>query len=196
MVKSQIAPNMVDNPLILEAMADIPREEFILPHYKDVAYIDSKLPVGEGRFILPPTTFARMIHALNLDKSNKVLDIACGTGYSSAILSRLCKSVLGIDNITSLLTKAHKYINAHNEKKITFKNAELLTGDPNTAPFNAILVNGSFDLEPKTLLSQLTEGGRLVMLRKGKTLDVATLYTKSGNQFKSVELFNAEGQLL
>ena len=196
MVKGQVAPNRVTNSVIMDAMAEIPREFFILEHYKDVAYIDDRLPMGEGRFILPPSVFARMLQTLDLQSKDKVLDVACGSGYSSIIIARLAGQVIGIDNIASLITKAHKYINKIQEKKVAFKNGELLGGDSQNAPFDAIFVNGTFKKEPEELLSQLKVGGRLVMLLADKGLHKVMLYTKTDEGIDSTHLFDATAALL
>ena len=93
MVDSQIRTNKVTDPGLLRALAEMPREQFLARHLRDIAYIDEDLAIGGGRYLMEPMVLARLIQALDLDSGDVVLDVGCASGYSSAVLGRLTTAV-------------------------------------------------------------------------------------------------------
>ena len=89
MVENQIRPNRVTDARVLEAMADVPRERFVPKKLQDAAYIDEDLAIADGRFLMEPAVFARLVQAAAITPDDLVLDVGCGTGYSTAVLARL-----------------------------------------------------------------------------------------------------------
>jgi protein-L-isoaspartate(D-aspartate) O-methyltransferase len=95
MVQNQLVPNQIINHILLEAMSSVPRHLFVDERWSQVAYTDCALPVTNTRKLMEPLLFAKMVEACRIDKTSKVLNIGCGFGYSSIILSKLAESVIG-----------------------------------------------------------------------------------------------------
>jgi protein-L-isoaspartate(D-aspartate) O-methyltransferase len=192
MVDSQIRPNDVTDPRILAAMLEVPRERFVPPQRAGLAYLDDDIVVSEAsdgnpaRYLVEPMILARLIQALNLTAQDHVLDVGCTTGYSSAILSHLAGSVCGLESDSELAAAAQR--NVPNARIVT---GPLTGGTVQAGPFDAILVNGSVEVVPESLLSQLKEGGRLVaVVRKGPP-GRATIYALHNGAVSARPLFNA-----
>jgi len=167
MVESQLRTDKVTDRRILAAFATLPRERFVSAAKRQFAYSDASLEVwpsldgGPARFLRPPAGLARLIQLVSVEAGDAVLDIGCATGYSTAVLSRLARSVTGIEAEPELAAAARE-----NLKEIGVGNAAILGGDlcrgaPETGPFEVILLNGSVTEVPDTLLAQLKDGGRL-----------------------------------
>src|SRR5688572_139818 len=112
MIESQVRPNGITDERIIAAMAAIPRELFVPPARRSLAYmdedveIDAAQPRGSARYLLEPMTFARLAQLLAVEGNDKVLDVGCGTGYSSAILSILAKTVIALESDPELSAEA------------------------------------------------------------------------------------------
>lgn len=192
MVTNQIMTNQVVQQTVLDAMMHLPRHEFVDNHWQKVAYCDGRVPLGEGRFMLAPEVFARMVQALKLQPQDIVLDIGCGTGYSTAVLSQLAREVIALESLPMLATRAAIILPKMRINNISVKTAELLSGVPEMSPYNGIMVNGKVDKAPDRLLSQLVEGGRLVCIeQEGRNVSKAVLYQKFNDSIGRVELFDA-----
>jgi protein-L-isoaspartate(D-aspartate) O-methyltransferase len=197
MVSNQLTPNYVVNQEILDAMRELPRHEFAGEEWREVSYYDGKIPLGEGRYMLQPEILARMIQSLQLGKNEKVLEIACGTGYATAILSRLASEVVAVESISELALKASNILPKLGLKNISVKRDELFAGASEKAPFDAILINGKVRDIPLNLIGQLREGGRLVYIeQRGAAFSKAVLSVKYGNALDKIDLFEASGESL
>ncbi len=163
MVEAQIARRGVSDPAVLEAMRTVPREAFIAAGFEEFAYEDSALPIAEGQTISQPYIVGVMLAAAELKKSDKVLEVGAGSGYATAILSRVAAKVFAIERHAALTEAAHERTTA-----LGYDNIELKTGDgsigwPEAAPFDAIIVSAGVPSIPEALKSQLAIGGRLVI---------------------------------
>lgn len=197
MVTNQIMPVKVHDELVLKALHETPKHQFLEGQWQSVAYTDAKLPLGEGRFMLKPEEFAVMLQALELKGDERVLDIACGSGYSTAVLSRISSQVVGIENNSHLATKAVNTLMHLQIDNAVIKTTELLTGDPKNAPYEAIFVNGCLRSEPKLLLAQLTTYGKLAcVLLEPNGLKKAYIYTSLGDTYGRIELFDSTAEIL
>ncbi len=197
MVTNQIMPVKVHDERILNTLAEMPKHLFLDGQWQSVAYADAKSPMGEGRFMLKPEEFAVMLQALELKGDERVLDIACGTGYSTAVLSKLSSQVLGIESDTHLATKAVNTLMHLQIDNAVIKTAEILHGDPKNAPYEAIFVNGCLRSEPKLLLAQLATFGKLVCaIQLPNGLRKAYVYTSLGDSYGCVELFDSTAEIL
>lgn len=172
MLREHLAARGIDNDRILAAFADIPREEFVPEGYRDLAYADTPLEIGEGQTISQPYTVAFMTQLLDPQPEDTVLEIGTGSGYQAAILSKLVKKVHTIERFKDLAEGARKVL-----EKLGCDNVEVIVGDGSKGlPSEALAKEGLSDKEifdgiivtaaapeiPRPLLDQLKVGGRLV----------------------------------
>jgi len=148
---------------VLNAMADVPREEFVGLHLQEFAYDDSPLPIEEGQTISQPYIVALMAEALHLRETDRVLEVGTGSGYAAAILSRVASEVYTIERHQSLAHQASERL-----KHLKYSNVHVLCGDgtlgwPEHAPYDGIVVAASGPEAPRSLIEQLKPGGRLVI---------------------------------
>jgi len=153
----------VTDSAVLNALERVPREAFVLPHFHDQAYEDQALPIAQGQTISQPQIVAMMTEALQVTKSHKVLEIGTGSGYQTAVLSRLARRIYTIERFKSLLDEAEarfKQLRIHN---ITSKCADGSKGWKEQAPFDRIIVTAAAPELPQTLADQLAVGGIMVV---------------------------------
>jgi protein-L-isoaspartate(D-aspartate) O-methyltransferase len=168
MVESQLRPSQVTDRRLFAAFAALPRERFVPPAKQTLAYMDAGLEVWPSidgappRFLLAPVVLARLIQLAAVEAGNAVLDIGCTTGYSTAVLAKLARSVTGVEAEPELAAAASENLRALGIANASVVENELAQGAPASAPYDVILLNGSVPEVPKTLLAQLKDGGRLV----------------------------------
>jgi protein-L-isoaspartate(D-aspartate) O-methyltransferase len=148
MVESQIRPNKVTDPRLIEALESLPREDFVPEALRSVAYVDRSLKVGEERCILDPMIFARLVQAADPQPSDLVLDIACASGYSSAVLACLAGTVVAVESDASLVEAANAVLTKLGIDNAVVVEGDLSSGYAKQGPYDVILING--------------DGGRLV----------------------------------
>lgn len=200
MVDGQVRTSDVTDLRIIAAMLEIPRERFVPESSADLAYLDLDLAVaGAGdaaRRLLKPMVLAKMVQAAAVKVDDRVLDVGCATGYSSAILARLARSVLALEEDPALAGKAEenlRAIGASNAKVVT---GPLSQGWQSGSPYDVIFVNGATEIVPQALCRQLADGGRLVVVFGRAPLGRATLYRASGNDVSGWPVFDAAAPLL
>lgn len=193
MVDGQIHTAGVVNPLILESFGGTPREIFVPESLRPVVYGDENITVSPGRFILEPITHARLLQAAEPRPSDIVLDVAVGTGYSSAILSSLVMTVIALDKPEFMMAAQRNW------QSLGLCNVVPVEGDPqdglsSSAPFDLIVVNGAVSEIPAALASQLSDDGRLIAIVKdaGQVMGKAVLVKKNkSGGYASRVLFEA-----
>jgi len=163
MVDRQIASRGVHDANVLAAMGAVPRERFVPDQVAEFAYEDAPLPIEEGQTISQPYIVAVMIEALELKPSDRVLEIGAGSGYAAAVLSRIAGRVFAVERYASLAELARERM-----RDLGYDNVDILQGDgslgwPEHAPYDAIVVAAGGPEVPKSLLEQLSIGGRLVI---------------------------------
>jgi protein-L-isoaspartate(D-aspartate) O-methyltransferase len=163
MVDVQIARRGVRDPNVLDAMRRVPREDFVEARFKESAYEDLPLPIGEQQTVSQPFMVAMMIEAAKVGPADRVLEIGTGSGYAAAVLSRIVSEVYTVERYRSLADEAQQRF-----AKLGYANIVARTGDgtlgwPEAAPFDAIVVSAGSPDVPQPLKEQLTIGGRLVI---------------------------------
>ncbi|MGH9567130.1 MAG: protein-L-isoaspartate(D-aspartate) O-methyltransferase, partial [Candidatus Angelobacter sp.] len=163
MVQKQLAARGLKDARVLEAMALVPREEFVPAAYRTRAYEDRPLPIGEGQTISQPYIVAATLAALELSPSSKALEIGTGSGYQTALLSRLAGWVYSIERHYRLAAEARSTL-----ERLGYRNVTVFTGDgtlglPQYAPYDAIAVSAAASQIPQPLLDQMNEGVRMVI---------------------------------
>lgn len=197
MVDGQLRPNRVTNPALIEAVSEVPRERFLPPELQRVAYIDDDIPLSNGRFMLEPLIVCRLIQAADPKPTDVALDIGCGTGYTSALLSRLASTVFGIDSDPALIQQAGSNLATLGADNVVVSARPMEEGWAEHKPFDVIVIGGAVEMMPAALLDQLAEGGRLVaVVTDGQPVGTARLYQKIGGAVSSRPLFDAGSRLL
>ncbi|MEZ5870320.1 MAG: protein-L-isoaspartate O-methyltransferase [Nitratireductor sp.] len=190
MVDGQIRTSDVTNIAVLSAFQEVPREEFVTPEHLPLAYLDHELPIAPGRTIMAPATLAKLVQAASVSSGDIVLDIGCGSGYSTAILSRLANSVVAIEENVELVAKAGKTLSELGFDNAVMMEAKLSGGYASEGPFDVIFIGGSVDMVPEKILDQIKDGGRLVAVVGQGNAGVARLWTRNGSSVSSRRLFN------
>jgi protein-L-isoaspartate(D-aspartate) O-methyltransferase len=163
MVETQLRARGIRDQCLLNAMASVPRHEFVEARYRSQAYEDHPLPIDAGQTISQPYIVALMLELLQLDSSSKVLEIGTGSGYQAAVLSKLAKHVCTVERHPELARQA-----ADTLSRLGFSNVSVVTGDGSLglaehAPFDAIVVSAAAAQVPPALFEQLREGGRMII---------------------------------
>src|SRR3954468_263640 len=153
MVAAQLRPNDVTDARIRDAMLTIPRERFVPASYLPVAYAERCIPLDGARVLLDPRTLAKLLQLADIGPEDRVLDVGCGTGYSTAILSMLAREVIGLEEMSEFAAQAGANLRALGLAITSIVTGRLVEGCPQRAPFNVIFVNGSVECEPAELLS-------------------------------------------
>ena len=148
---------------VLAAMARVPRECFVPPEERYLAYEDGPLPIGFDQTISQPFIIAIMTEALELSGDERVLEVGTGSGYQSAILAELSRLIITTERVPALAETARKVLDSLGYKNVVVHLAEETLGWQREAPYNAIMVTAGAPRVPTDLLAQLTIGGRLVI---------------------------------
>lgn len=191
LITNQLMPLNLHEPKILSAIASTPRHEFVPEHLKSIAYADSHLMIEPHRYLLSTPLFAKMLQAAAIKSSDKVLDIGCLYGYSSAVISRLAKKVVAIECADHFTSKAHYLLNLHHIHNVVLVHNQLYSGYNEHAPYQVILIHNIVHQIPAALLEQLDEGGRLVAIIWDGKIGRATLCEKHHNSFSTYTLFES-----
>jgi protein-L-isoaspartate(D-aspartate) O-methyltransferase len=163
MVETQLVTRGIRDPAVLEAMATVPREAFVLPEDRELAYEDRPLPIGEGQTISQPYIVAFMTEALLLTPEARVLEIGTGSGYAAAVLSCIAKAVYTIERLDTLAAQAQHRLKTLGYANVQVRHANGTLGWPAQAPYDGIVVTAGGPKIPQALQTQLAVGGRLVM---------------------------------
>jgi len=201
MVEEQLRSRGIRDPRVLAAMGKVPREEFISGEDFGQAYGDHPLPIGAGQTVSQPYIVAAMIESLELQSTDRVLEVGTGTGYEAAILAQLAAEVWTIERHAELAGKAEEIL-----ARLGYTNVHVVHGDGSLglaehAPFDKILVAAAAPRIPESLVAQLNEGGRLVVPVGSRTEQQVHIVRKEGGEIivttddlcRFVPLVGAEG---
>jgi protein-L-isoaspartate(D-aspartate) O-methyltransferase len=199
MVDTQVRPSDVTDLRLIAAMLDVPREGFVPLDKQALAYLDLDVPVvtpaapagRPARYLLKPMVLAKLIQAAEIAPTDRVLDIGCATGYSSAIISRLAESVVALEEDSELATAAARRLADLGARNVTIERRGLTAGWPSGAPYDVIVLEGAVAVPPKTLFAQLKEGGRLVCVLEEGPVGRAMLYRCRHGHVSGRPIFDA-----
>jgi protein-L-isoaspartate(D-aspartate) O-methyltransferase len=191
MVDNQLRTSNVTDRRVLAAMGAVPREQFLSLTQQDLAYADTVHPIGDGRALGAPVPFAKLLQLAAIEHTDRVLDVAIGTGYSTAVLAQLAAEVTGIESAADLADAARRNLAAVGAANTTVVTAPLNASVAALGQFDVIIVEGALDTAPSHYFSSLRDGGRLVaLILKGATAE-AHVYVRSGADVAARTEFNA-----
>lgn len=162
MIEKHILKRGVKNPAILQAMESVERKNFIPPELNEFAYEDGPLPIGKGQTISQPYIVAFMADALNLQKSDVVLEVGSGCGYNAAILSKLAGKVYTMEIVEWLAELAQRNLDREGCQNVHVRFGDGYRGWPEKGPFDAIVLTAACSQIPKPLKEQLKIGGKIL----------------------------------
>jgi len=196
MIETQIRRRGVSSPRVLEAIAAVPRHEFVPCKFRNDAYADKPLPIGEGQTISQPYMVAAMTEALELTGAEQVLEIGTGSGYQAAVLSLLVRQVITAESHTSLALAAQARLTNLGYANVHVHNGDGSAGFLDAAPYDAILVTAAAPEIPRVFASQLREGGRVVIpVGDRENQELVRAHLENGD-LKSRVLFHCKFVLL
>ena len=201
MVESQLRPNEVTDTRLLAAMRALPRERFVPPKLRPLAYMDEGIEVfpsidgAPARFLLAPMVLGKLVQLAAVEPHDAVLDVGCATGYSTAVLARLGRSVIGLEPEPELAAAARKTLRDLDIANAEIVEGALARGHKEAEPYDVIFLNGSVPALPESLISQLKERGRLaVVIPNGadnRGQGKAYLFVKVGGEASGLPHFDA-----
>lgn len=189
MVENQIKARGIRDTRVLEAMEKVPRHKFVPDKIRSHSYDDEPLSIGEGQTISQPYIVAYMTEALQLEDSNKVLEIGTGSGYQTAILAEIVKDVYSVEIISSLSERSRLILADMRYENIQFKVGDGSYGWKEFAPFDAIIVTAAPRVIPQPLQDQLSIGGKLIV-PVGDTFQDLMLTKRSEKGFAEKKLLS------
>ncbi|MDE2980491.1 MAG: protein-L-isoaspartate(D-aspartate) O-methyltransferase [Gemmatimonadota bacterium] len=163
MLRRHLVERGISDARVLEAMATVPREQFVAPECRDRAYDDGPLPIGEGQTISQPYVVAWMAETVELGREDRVLEIGTGSGYAAAVLSRIARTVHSVERHAALAEAARDRLRQLGYANVRIRRGDGTLGWSEHAPYDAIVVSAGGRRVPRPLREQLTVGGRLVM---------------------------------
>ena len=191
MVESQLRTNRVTDENLLAAIHAVPRELFVPRALRSVAYVDDDIEVARGRYLMEPMVFARLAQLAEIEPTDLVLDIGCGTGYSAVVLARLANGVVAVESDPDLAQRATELLRELEVANASVFQGPLEGGHPSQAPYDVIFLDGAAAEIPPAITGQLAEGGRLVAVLTGAGVGRATIMTKTGGQVSGRPVFDA-----
>jgi protein-L-isoaspartate(D-aspartate) O-methyltransferase len=191
MIEQQLRPAKVLNPDVLDVLFVVKREEFVPPAHRRLAFADTQIPLAEssGARMLTPRVEAHALQALEMKTHENVLEIGTGSGYMAALLGAHADHVWSVEIDPELAAMARENLRRAGVTNVSVEVGNGLTGCPAHAPYDAIMVSGALPKVPKVLLDQLKPGGRLFAIEGTAPAMEAVLYTRVGEDFRRVAVF-------
>lgn len=193
MVEQQIRPCNVLDQRILDLIARSPREDYMPEAFKNAAYTDLAIPLGNGEFVLTPILEGKLLQSVQVQPNDKVLEVGTGSGHLTSLLAQLGGHVYSVELDADLKAAAEKKLAAHNISNVTVEQGDAARGWDAHQPYDVVVVTGSLPLLPDSFKEILTIGGRLFAIVGQSPVMEATLVTRLGEEtWKTEVLFDAD----
>jgi protein-L-isoaspartate(D-aspartate) O-methyltransferase len=180
MIVQQIRPWDVMDDQVLDLMTRTPREDFVPPQYRNIAFTDMEIPLGHGQVMMTPRLEARMLQALAVQPDESVLEIGTGSGYVTALLAQLARHVYSVEIVPDLKQAAEQRLAMRGLTNVTLDEGDAAAGWPRHGSYDVIAVTGSLPTLPPGLQQQLNVGGRLFAVVGEAPTMVALLISRLG----------------
>jgi protein-L-isoaspartate(D-aspartate) O-methyltransferase len=191
MIEQQVRPWDIVDLQVLAAMSAVPRENFVPAAYRDLAFADTELPIGHGETMFKPVLEGRMLQGLKLQPNDEVLEIGTGTGFITACLASLCRSLVTVDLHADFIANAKNRLAALDLNNVRYEQADALVFNPDQQ-FDAIAVTGAVTDVPQVFLDWLRPGGRLFIIHGQSPAQEAVCLTRSAQGFDTESLFETD----
>lgn len=193
MVENQLRPNRIDDPRVIAAMLEVPRERFVPKTLRGVAYADEDLILPDGQYLIEPLALARLVQTARIGAGDVVLVLGCTTGYAAAVVARLAATVIAVQRDQPAASRIEGLMDDLGvDNVVVTVNDDPLAGHPSEAPFEVILLAGAVEQVPRRLLEQIAEGGRLVAVTETGRVGKGTLFTRLHGVVGRRVLFDAQ----
>jgi protein-L-isoaspartate(D-aspartate) O-methyltransferase len=190
MIEQQIRPWEVLDPQVLDLLFVVKREDFVPAAYRNLAFADMEIPLGEGQVMLAPRVEARLLQELAIKKTDKVLEIGTGSGYMAALLAARAEHVVTVECRPVLAEFARENLAKAGVSNVTIETACGAHGCSARGPFDAIVVSASLPVVPEALLKQLRVGGRLaVVVGEAPVMEAQLITCTADGLYQTVNLF-------
>ena len=196
MVDTQVRPSDVTKFPIIDAMLTVQRELFVPRDKREAAYIGENVDLGDGRVLLEARSLAKMLDALDLQKTDLVLDIGAGLGYSSAVMARMSEAVVALEDTPERIAEAQDALTEAEADNVILQLGHLVEGAAQHGPYDVIVIEGAVEMVPPGLVAQLKEGGRIACIFSDAALGTAKIGYKLNGRVTWRALFNAGAPLL
>lgn len=191
MIAQQVRTWNVTAPNVIQAIEEVPREAFVPKKYKKFAYADMQIPIRSGQVMISPTVEGRLLQALAIKKTDHVLEIGTGTGYTSAILGKLAKDVISVDVLRAFSDDASLKLVELGVNNVRFQTGDAAAGWESGVPFDAILITGGLPELPESFKNMLTVGGRIVsIVGDAPNMQAVCVERISNSDWKVTSLFD------
>ena len=194
LVATQLRTNDVTDPRLIKAVLSVPREDFVTAALVPLAYMEGCIPLGKGRVLIDLRSFGKMAQLAAIGPQDRVLDVGCGTGYSTAVLAHLGVHVIGLEEEPELAAIATEQLRGVANAEIVC--AKLSEGLQTRAAFDVIFVNGAVEQTPHALTGQLANGGRLVCIVQDGAAGHARIFLKDDGAIGERDAFDAQVPVL
>ena len=190
MIEQQIRPWEVLDPQVLDLLFVVKREDFVPSAYRNLAFADMEIPIGEGQVMLAPRIEARLLQDLGIKKTDKVLEVGTGSGYMAALLAARAEHVVTVECRPALADFARQNLAKAGIDNVTVETGCGAEGWVQCAPYDAIVVSGSVPAVPQALLRQLRVGGRLaVVVGEAPVMEAQLITCTAEGTYQTVNLF-------
>jgi protein-L-isoaspartate(D-aspartate) O-methyltransferase len=188
-VATQLRTNDVTDARLIRAILAVPREDFVPESRIPLAYMEGCIPLGKGRVLLDFRSFGKLAQLASIGPGDRVLDVGCATGYSTAVLSKLAAHVIGLEQEQDLAAAASDNLAGVANAEVVC--ATMSEGSATQAPFDVIFLNGAVERTPDALIAQLANDGRLVCIVRDGAAGHARIYLKQDGAISERSTFDA-----
>lgn len=193
MIVQQIRPAEVLDDRVLNAMTEVPREDFVPVHYRDLAFSDINVEIGHGEIMMKPIMEARLLQALNIQHTDNILEIGTGSGYFTALLARLGSHVDSIEIEPEFIKQAQARFKKHRINNVTLIEGDASRGWKEDGPYDVIAITGSIPILPESFQQKLAVGGRMVVITGTSPVMETLLITRvAEDQWERQSLFETD----
>ena len=190
MIEQQIRTWEVLDTAVLELLKQVPREDFVSEQYKGLAFADLEIPIGHGQTMLSPKMEARIVQALQIKPSDRVLEIGTGSGYLTALLAKMAGHVYSVESVAELSETARARLAAHGIRNVTLEVGNAAQGWTAHAPYDVIVYTGSLPVAPERVQNSLAMDGRMfVVVGEAPVMQATMIRRISADGFRREVLF-------